>query len=451
LVAIDGDWRWDADTFDVFSATEDSALGRSYTATGLIVTPSADQLRAAGPPDSSMEAWTRLPGPVSEQLSPLALQVTADAVSDYDRALELQNWFLSEFEYSLDTAAGNDTEALAQFLQDKSGYCEQFAASMALMARTLGIPSRVQVGFTPGTATEDGTRVVTLHDAHAWPELWFEGVGWVRFEPTPGGGDGGGAPAYAPPPATNVGTGGGRPDNDGQGVVCRRGGCQDPTGRPDDRRVPGAAEPDRSVGRTGVTDTTAPAEGSSGGWWIVAVVLLAAVSLCAPYAARRVVRARRRRSVVDAPSAVAAAWADVLDTATDVDLEPAPTETPRDLARRLPRRGGLMRGQTEHMERLASWVERSRYGGHAVAGLPPVEEIDAMARAIEQGLMSALSPRDRRRAVAWPRSGRQALTRGWTALGEAVGQLKSRVAESVRGPFSGRRRGDAPSALRSGS
>ena len=63
-----------------------------------------------------MEAWTRLPGPVSEQLSPLALEVTADAVSDYDRALELQNWFRSEFEYSLDTAAGNDTEALAQFL-----------------------------------------------------------------------------------------------------------------------------------------------------------------------------------------------------------------------------------------------------------------------------------------------------------------------------------------------
>ena len=111
-----------------------------------------------------------------------------------------------------------------------------------------------------------------------------------------------------------------------------------------------------------------------------------------------------------------------------------------------------MRAQTEQMERLASWVERSRYGGHEVAGLRTVEEIDAMARAIEQGLMAALSPRDRRRAVRWPRSGRQALTGGWTALGEGVGQTEvARGARAVRGSFSGRRRGDAPSALRSGS
>ena len=71
---------------------------------------------------------------------------------------------------------------------------------MALMARTLDIPSRVQVGFTPGEQDEDGTWVVTVHDAHAWPELWFEGVGWVRFEPTPGGGDGGATPGWAPVP-----------------------------------------------------------------------------------------------------------------------------------------------------------------------------------------------------------------------------------------------------------
>jgi hypothetical protein len=180
-------------------------------------------------------------------------------------------------------------------------------------------------------------------------------------------------------------------------------------------------------------------------------LLLGAVALAAPFTARRVVRARRRRGVVDPPTAVAAAWADVLDTATDVDLEPAPTETPRDLARRLPRRGGLMPGQTEQMERLASWVERSRYGGDQLAGLPPVEEIGAMAGAIEQGLMAALSPRDRRRAVSWPRSGRQALTRAWTALGEGAAQMKSRVARAVRGWVSGRRRAAAPSALRSGS
>lgn len=450
-VEIDGDWRWDADTFDVFSAAEGgTALGLSYGATALVVSPSADQLRAAGPADPSMDTWLQLPGPVDEQLSPLALEVTADAVSDYDRALALQNWFRSEFTYSLETAAGNDTEALTTFLQDRSGYCEQFAATMALMARTLGIPSRVQVGFTPGTATEGDTWVVTLHDAHAWPELWFEGVGWVRFEPTPGGGDGGAAPAYAPPPTDSGTTAGPRTDNGDRGVVLRRGG-QEIGGRPDDRRLPGAAEPDRSVGRTGITDPAATDEGSSTGWWFVGALLLSAAALAAPYTARRVRRARRARTVVDAPTAVAVAWADVLDTATDVDLEPTATETPRDLAHRIPRRGGLMRGPAAQMEQLAGWVERTRYGTPGAVDLPPVEQISSMARDIEQGLMAALSPRDRRRAVTWPRSGRQALAVAWAATGEWVARTTARAKDAVRGTVSGRRRAGAPSALRSGS
>ena len=209
------------------------------------------------------------------------------------------------------------------------------------MARTLGIPARVQVGFTPGTATEDGTWVVTLHDAHAWPELWFEGVGWVRFEPTPGGGDGGGAPAYAPPPATNVGTSAGDvPTTTARAWSVVAVAARTPVARTTGRQVPGAAEPDRSVGRTGVTDTAATDEGSSGGWWFVVVVLLAALWR----SPRLTPRAAPCGLVVDAvsstrPTAVAAAWADVLDTATDVDLEPAPPR--RRATSRVGCRGGV--------------------------------------------------------------------------------------------------------------
>src|SRR5690606_28719934 len=91
-------------------------------------------------------------------------------------------------------AVGDDD--LLAFLSPagRTGYCEQFSASMALMARSLGIPARVAVGFlSPERAGNDW--VFSAHDLHAWPELYFEGAGWVRFEPTPGSRSGG-APDY---------------------------------------------------------------------------------------------------------------------------------------------------------------------------------------------------------------------------------------------------------------
>ena len=73
------------------------------------------------------------------------------------------------------------------FLQTRRGLCEQFASTFAVMARTLGIPSRVAVGFTPGELNGDGSYSVFGKNAHAWPEVWFDGIGWVDFEPTPPG------------------------------------------------------------------------------------------------------------------------------------------------------------------------------------------------------------------------------------------------------------------------
>ena len=71
------------------------------------------------------------------------------------------------------------------FLDDRVGYCEQFAASMAIMARVIGIPSRVAVGFLEPDKATNGSWEFSAHDLHAWPELYFPGSGWVRFEPTP--------------------------------------------------------------------------------------------------------------------------------------------------------------------------------------------------------------------------------------------------------------------------
>ena len=122
----------------------------------------------------------------------------AHAVTPYQKALALQAWFQAGT-YDITIKTGTDENALITFLNDRRGYCEQFAATMALMARVEGIPARVDVGFTPGAPVgTTNTYLVTTADAHAWPELYFPDAGWLRFEPTPRSDGQTTTPAYAP-------------------------------------------------------------------------------------------------------------------------------------------------------------------------------------------------------------------------------------------------------------
>ena len=110
-----------------------------------------------------------------------------------------------QFTYSLelaDQAADGDLsdEPLARFLETKRGYCVQFASAMVMLSRAAGIPARMAIGFLPGSIDGDD-RVVRVSDAHAWPELYFPRLGWVRFEPTPGTRSGV-APEYSAVPPT---------------------------------------------------------------------------------------------------------------------------------------------------------------------------------------------------------------------------------------------------------
>jgi transglutaminase-like putative cysteine protease len=457
VVDIEGDWRWDADSFDVFSAEENgSAFDQSYSASVLALSPTVDQLRAAAPPTPSLNPMTDLPEEVAQRLTPLTATVTRDALTNYDRALALQNWFRTEFDYSLDTVEGNSATALDSFLRDRSGYCEQFAATMALMARTLDIPSRVQVGFTPGEVTQDAELadgdiwVVSTHDAHAWPELWFEGVGWVRFEPTPGGGDGGATPGYAPVPQPETQNPSGDRGNQGGGVVIRRGGgpIGDRGRRPPELRdVLEANRGRQAVGSASSATESEQDNGSAALLWLTLAAALAA-AVAAPKVASLTVRRARWRDVESGPAAISAAWADVLDAATDVDLPAAATETPRDLAARIPARGGLRGHRADELRQLAGWVELLRYRG-SVGATPSVAELRQLSDGVRSELMDALSPRDRRRATWWPTSGRLALLAAWNGLSDGLAmrwqQMKSRVGATAR------RRGGAPSAPRSAS
>lgn len=135
--------------------------------------------------------YLELPDDLDVGIASLARQQTRNLETSFEKGIALESWFRSAaFRYSA-AEPGNDTSNLAAWLLDpdipdyRLGYCENFATSMAVMARTLGIPSRVVLGFTPGTAQSNGTIVVRDRNAHAWVELWMPAQGWVRFDPTP--------------------------------------------------------------------------------------------------------------------------------------------------------------------------------------------------------------------------------------------------------------------------
>jgi transglutaminase-like putative cysteine protease len=166
----------------------------NYQIVSTVIVPSADALRissSSSPPDAQ---YLELPQ-IQElsQIQQVVDQIIQGSTGNYEKLLAMQSYFRNNFVYSLDVPASTSGDATIDFLTRKSGYCEQFSSAFALFARLIGIPSRVAIGFTPGEASPIGTSNVQLFNvrgqhAHAWPEVWFDGIGWVLFEPTPGRG-----------------------------------------------------------------------------------------------------------------------------------------------------------------------------------------------------------------------------------------------------------------------
>ena len=158
----------------------------------------------AGPPPNpdievpaDLDSYIELPERLPIGLRNTARSKTFAATTDYERAWMLQYWFRDsgDFTYSVDVTSGQTSLDLDEWLNDstslnwRTGYCEQFALSMAVLGRELDIPSRVVLGFTPGTPMvhENGTNYIEVRDtnAHAWVEMWIDGFGWIQFDPTP--------------------------------------------------------------------------------------------------------------------------------------------------------------------------------------------------------------------------------------------------------------------------
>ncbi|MBW3602439.1 MAG: DUF3488 and transglutaminase-like domain-containing protein, partial [Actinobacteria bacterium] len=160
--------------------------GSSYTVAAAVPAPDAADIAGHATPDPTGGRLTALPDDLPEAVGDLAADVVGDAgaVTPFQRAMAIQS-HLRGWEYTTEPPPGHSGSALEAFLQRRSGYCEQFAATMAVMLRTLDIPARVAVGFTPGARVGRDEYVVSSADAHAWVEVLFPGHGWVSFEPTP--------------------------------------------------------------------------------------------------------------------------------------------------------------------------------------------------------------------------------------------------------------------------
>ena len=193
--------RYDRDSASLLT-DRNTSDGLRYAVDSELPRPTAEEL---GPAPGVVPAeigsrYLPLPPELAQTLAPVAARVTGSQTSPYGKAKALQDWFRTTFTYTLAVRPGHGNEAIQRFLQDRRGYCEQFAGTFAAMARSLGIPARVAVGFTPGERGADGQFRVLGRNAHAWPEVYLAGYGWVPFEPTPGRGMPGAEDYTAVPP-----------------------------------------------------------------------------------------------------------------------------------------------------------------------------------------------------------------------------------------------------------
>lgn len=199
-VDVDGEWRY-ASAQDEVRATSATSEGETYSFTTTPRALDAESLRASTGGGTVDDRYLDVPdSEYAEQITALAEEITGASSTRYDAAMALQTWFRSteNFTYTTDVAPAVTGDTVWDFLEDRNGYCVQFATSMTIMARSLGIPARLGVGFLEGDRQNGTTYKVTGEKSHAWPEIYFPGTGWVRFEPTPAT-QTGPAPSYADP------------------------------------------------------------------------------------------------------------------------------------------------------------------------------------------------------------------------------------------------------------
>jgi transglutaminase-like putative cysteine protease len=300
--------------------------GLTYAVQSEVANPDKAVLEAVQFSDlEPMSADLALPSNFSGRARGFAQVVTAPALTPYDKALALMNVFRPPvFSYDTTVDLGTSANALDKFLfETHRGFCEQYAAAYAELARSIGLPTRVAVGYQPGTLGGDGLWHVQEKDAHAWPEVWLgPTVGWYRFEPTPGRTD----------PVTGLGS----------GTPVGANGPTTTTTKPTDASTPTTASltPTSTPGKLEVqppASTTGPTGGARVATAvIVGLMILAAafVVLLAALAFTAWRRTRRRRNDPDDRRRVLGAWTEALERLSAAGVNRRPSTTSLEFALR---------------------------------------------------------------------------------------------------------------------
>jgi transglutaminase-like putative cysteine protease len=398
-----GDWRYDLTTMDFMAFDEDlTTAGITYTMTAIQPTLDAEDMARSNVATSLMNTqFTDLPTDLPSQIRQTAIAHTADAPTRFQKAVALQDWMRADGSYTLtDGPRGNGSDTLADFLDPSregvylTGYCEQFAAAMAVMARTLNIPSRVALGFLKPEPMGNDTYVYSSWDLHAWPELYFPGSGWVRFEPTP------------PVRATTT------PDyTQHEFPAPADPGSSSAVPSEDVENRPSLGSDPREENPQGESDQA----GSAIPWAAIGIGVAAFVVLVALAMLPGLLRRRRRaRRLVEGPEPV---WIELRDTVVDLGLTWPAGRSPRETGSHLvhyfgapvgtdpatrPRHGVDVAPEAERaLERIVGTLELQRY---ARPGSDQVAILKADAETVIGALEGGVTPRARRRAEWLPRS-----------------------------------------------
>jgi hypothetical protein len=389
---IDGRWVYDEASFNVIP-TNGTKNNFGYKVQALSVEPTAEELRLAGPAPVSLGRLTQLPRDMPSIVARTARDWTRGAATPFDKAIAIQNRLRNgDFTYTtkVQDTIGDSTgvRSVAAFLEQRAGYCVHFASTMAVLARDLGIPARVAVGFTAGQKQADGSHLIKTHDSHAWPELYFAGVGWVAFEPTPAG-------TRTPTPGFT----------ENAGV---------PTGDPTSTAGPSStASPTSTGSRTGAPEPRGPSRGSVRGGALaiggrqlpllpVGIALGVLVIALIPLMARTWIRRERWRRATTPVGLAAATWDELLDTMLDYGYEWPASDPPRRGVDRIIEDRGFAPDTRLALRRLASATERSRYA----LELGAVGDLRADVETVRATLREEATKWQRLRARYLPRSAR---------------------------------------------
>ncbi|MGC4811894.1 transglutaminaseTgpA domain-containing protein [Micromonospora sp. DT228] len=434
---LSGNWLYDPNQQVVFSNRENSR-GRKYSFDYVRSTYTPTTLRATQslPTDHPLRRqMTATPGPVPE-VEELVKGLIQDKRTDYDRVLAIYKHFSADngFSYRLSTESGSSGQDIVNFLTNKVGYCQQYAAAMAWLVRSAGIPARVAFGFTNGSKRDGDTFTLTNLNLHAWTEVYFDGVGWVPFDATP---------TYGVPGSTRSAW---APDTDAPEPTTPGTGVTDtPTGPEASAGPAGPDSADRDVDDGLSLGGTTPAEQPPvWPWWTAG--LLALLALLAIPALRRLALRRRRggqpASAAVAPTAAVgdgvdpaarvvvvgvdadraradahAAWAELLDTMVDFRVPVDLTETPRATADRLVRDTlGDDTAATGSARLLGQAEERARYARDPLTG----ERLPPALREVRGALAARADRRTRLVAAVLPPS---VLLRWRTSMADASGRM----------------------------